>query len=78
VITAYVVTGNWDLIITDDKMNRILGTNDKILSGFSQMPKRCGYVVRILSNSVDDIVYVRKLLVNMIGHAYSFGPVSHD
>jgi hypothetical protein len=78
VITAYVVTGNWDLIITDDKINRILGTNDKILSGFSQMPKRCGYVVRILSDSVDDIVYVRKLLVNMIGYAYSFGPVSHD
>jgi hypothetical protein len=27
---------------------------------------------------VDDIVYVWKLLVNMIGYAYSFGPVSHD
>jgi hypothetical protein len=40
------------------------------------MPKRRGYVVRILSDLVDDIVFVRRLLVNMIRNAYSFGPVT--
>jgi urease accessory protein len=63
VFTAFVMTSDQDRLITNDKMNRILGTNDKILSGFSQTPQRRGYVVRILSDLVDDVAFVRKLLV---------------
>jgi urease accessory protein len=74
--TAYVVIGETDRLLTTDKLNRILGSNGKILLGFSQMPRRRGYVVRILSDSVDDIVIVRKLLVKMIRNAYSIGSVT--
>jgi hypothetical protein len=45
---AYVVIEERDRLITTNKMNRILGSNDKILSAFSKMPKRRGYIVRIL------------------------------
>jgi urease accessory protein len=34
--TTYVVTIEKDRLITNDKINRIVGTNDKILSGFFQ------------------------------------------
>ena len=74
--TAYVVIGETDRLITTDKLNRILGGNGKILSGFSQMPRRRGYIVRILSDSVDDIVIIRKLLVKLIRNAYLIGSVT--
>jgi hypothetical protein len=44
-VTAYVVIGEKDRLLTTDKLNQILGGNGKILSGFSQMLKRRGYVV---------------------------------
>lgn len=36
--TAYVVTGERDCLFLADKMTRILGENDKILSGFHRCP----------------------------------------
>jgi hypothetical protein len=45
---AYVVIEERDRLITTDIMIRILGSNDKILSAFSKMPKRRGYIVLIL------------------------------
>jgi len=78
IFTAYLVIGETNRLLTTDKLNRILGSNGKILSGFSQMPRRRGYVVRILSDSVDDIVIVRKLLVKMIRNAYLIEPVTGD
>jgi urease accessory protein len=74
--TAYVVTGERDSLFLADKMTRILEGNDKILSGFSQMPNGSGYVVRVLSDSVDDIVIVRGSLVKMLRNAYSLRSVS--
>lgn len=74
--TAYVVTGDRDSLFLADKMTRILEGNDKILSGFSQMPNGSGYVVRVLSDSVDDIVIVRRSLVKMLRNAYSLRSVS--
>jgi hypothetical protein len=35
-----------------------------------------GYVVRVLSDSMDDIVIVRRSLVKMVRNAYSFRSVS--
>ena len=74
--TAYVVTGDRDSLFLADKMTRILEGNDKILSGFSQMPNGSGYVVRVLSDLVGDIVIVRRFLVKMVRNAYSFRSVS--
>jgi hypothetical protein len=51
----------------------MFGDDKKVLSGFSSLPGGNGYVVKILSNSVDDVNLIKDSLIGIIRKVYLVG-----
>jgi urease accessory protein len=72
--TAYVIVRERnDLSITDEISKAIHSDDKKVLSGFSSLPGGNGYVVKILSDSVDDVNLIKDSLIGIIRKVYLAG-----
>lgn len=71
--TAYVMTREENGLHFENEINTALNKKSKkMLSGLS-LPNGCGYVVKILSDSVDDVNMIRGYLLEMFRKRYLLG-----
>ena len=72
--TAYVIVRQRNDISIADEISKAIHRDDKkVLSGFSSLPGDNGYVVKILSDSVDDVNLIKDSLIGIIRKVYLSG-----
>jgi urease accessory protein len=72
--TAYIVVRERTGVNITDEISKAIHSDDKkVLSGFSSLPGGNGYVIKILSDSVDDVNLIKDSLIGIIRKVYLAG-----